>query len=266
MRTIDISTDVVTRNRVLVYHKVDKKVELGLTRVVPSQFKRQVEHLIARGYKLVTLSDLLSKYDSDSSAIAITFDNGYKDVYEFAFPILKQYGAVVTVFVISSYIGKYNLWDSNLGWIRFQHLNENEIGDLISEGWEIGSHGVIHCCLNGVLREKLEYEVRESKRYIEDIFDITVSYFSSPFGKMAPEILRTVLKVGYEGVCGFYPFRCLKKQLRYGEIARLTVYLFDSLKSIDRKLSFGYGLKGEVLKQNIINFCSNATILVKSLK
>ncbi len=88
---------------------MDKKFEFGLTHVTPSQFKKQIDYLIGQGYNLVTLTDLLYRYSDDPLAIAITFDDGYEDIFDYAFPILQEYNIPATIFLISSYIGKFNL-------------------------------------------------------------------------------------------------------------------------------------------------------------
>jgi len=245
---------------------VDKKFEFGLTHVTPSQFKKQIDYLIGQGYNLVTLTDLLYRYSDDPLAIAITFDDGYEDIFDYAFPILQEYNIPATIFLISSYIGKFNKWDANLGWIKFKHVNSEEITKLIQAGWEIGSHGVSHRSLKGLTKRELESEIGGSKKYLEEKFNIKVSFFASPFGKINSTILETALNKGYRGVCGFYNFKCYRTTLGIFEIPRLAVYFTDSLNSIDRKLSTGWGLKREIFKQSVTHFFSNATILVNSLK
>ena len=245
---------------------MDNKFELGLTRVTPSQFNRQIYHLISHGYKLVTLTDLFFRCSDDPSAIAITFDDGYEDIFDYAFPILQKYNVSATIFLISSYIGKLNEWDANLGWIHFKHLDKEEITELIQAGWEIGSHGVNHKNLKGLSKREIESEIGESKKYLENQFNTKVSFYASPFGKINLNILEIALNKGYKGVCGFYSFKRYRTTLQIFEIPRLAVYFTDSIKSIDRKLSTGLRLKIEIFKQSITNFCSNATILVNSLR
>ncbi len=97
---------VITPNRVISYHKVDIKNEIGITVVKPKKFRKQIEYLVQKGYKFVTLSELF--FDNDEKKIAITFDDGYLNNYQYAFPILQEFGAVATVFIICSTIGKEN--------------------------------------------------------------------------------------------------------------------------------------------------------------
>lgn len=251
----------------LVYHKVDSKIELGLTRVTPYQFERQIEFLHSKGYRFVTLSDLFSKHRDDPKCIAITFDDGYSAIRKYALPVLKKYKGVATIFLITSFIGKMNTWDANLGWLHFRHLNESEVLELIDEGWEVGSHGIKHRCLLGMNDEELESEIGTSKMILESQFGVDVSYFSPPFGKINTFVVEHCIRAGYNGICDFYPFSYYKNSPRNSYIiTRFSIYLTDNLKSLDRKLSNGFRLWIEILKQNAIHFCSNATILVRSLR
>lgn len=159
-----------------------------------------------------------------------------------------------------------NDWDTHLGWIRFAHLSECEIKDLVNHGWEMGSHGKTHRCLTGFSRLEIKKELSDSKQILEAMLKCQVNYFSSPFGKINSRILEETLCAGYKGICGFFPFRYLEGRRSVSEIPRLAVYLTDSLKSIERKLSYRRGLRREVLKQNLINFCSNATVMLNSLR
>jgi peptidoglycan/xylan/chitin deacetylase (PgdA/CDA1 family) len=253
-------------NRVLVYHKIDSKPELGLTCLHPRQFSRQIKYLAEKGFRFVTMSELIKPENRESNIIAITFDDGYQDVYEYAFPILQEYQAPATVFIISNYIGKYNTWDVNLGWIYYQHLDEASIRDLISAGWEIGSHGKTHRALQGMTRNEIEYELSQSKQLLEKKFNQPVNFFTMPFGNVNELIRELAKNAGYRGICGFYPFRYYRHHYQPDIIPRLAVYRTDSLRAISNKLSGGRGLLFEVTKQNLINFCSNATIMANSLR
>jgi peptidoglycan/xylan/chitin deacetylase (PgdA/CDA1 family) len=253
-------------NRVLVYHKIDPKPELGLTCLHPRQFRKQIEFLAEKGFRFVTLSELIKRQGREPNVVAIDFDDGYQDVYQYAFPILKEYQAPATVFVISNFIGRCNTWDVNLGWIYYQHLDEASIGNLISAGWEVGSHGQTHRALQGMTRTEIECELSQSKQLLEEKFNQPVHFFAMPFGNVNELIRELASKVGYRGICGFYPFRYYHHCCPPDIIPRLAVYRTDSLKAISNKLGGGRGLLGEVTKQNVVNFCSNATIMANSLR
>ncbi len=203
----------------------------------------------------------------DPYALAITFDDGYLNVYEYAFPILEELNAKATVFIITSAIGKSNDWDANLGWIHFDHLGEEEIAILSNSGWEIGSHGNTHKSLKTLSQDELDWEIGESKNILENRLNINISWFASPFGKVDRKILNTTSKYNYKGCCGFYPFRLLTSRNLAFEIPRLSVYMIDTVKTVENKISGDYKkLRNEVLKQNVISFFANATIAVNAVR
>jgi len=239
---------------------------LGITFVTPGKFQKQIEFLHKQKYKFVTLTELIQNYYNDPSAIAITFDDGYKNIFKFGFPILQKYNIPATVFVISSSISNKNNWDANLGWIQYDHLSPSEISKLIKAGWEIGSHSVNHKSLIGMKLDQIYYELNESKTILENQFKTSVNYFASPFGRTNYQVLEMAKKVGYKGICGFFPFKYIKQKPPREIIPRLAVYYTDSLPSIARKLSHEKSLKIEILKQNVINFCANATLVVDTLR
>lgn len=253
-------------NRVLVYHKVDVRSEIGITVVKPDQFRRQIEFLLSEGFQIGTLRDLYQNYPDDKRRVALTFDDGYENIYHYAYPILKELGIAATVFLVTGYLGKRNRWDANLGGIHFTHLSQQQVVELVQNGWEIGSHTVSHRCLSGMPVALIRTELRDSKQYLETTFDREVAYFSAPFGKTNRQILEIVREVGYRGVCGFFPFKYLNSPAPAEFIPRLAVYSTDSLSALKRKLGSGGGLRYEVTKQNVINFCANATIMVNSLR
>jgi len=202
----------------------------------------------------------------EGEVISISFDDAYECVYRHAYPILDRYGIPATVFVIADYIGKKNLWDVPLSVKRERHLNKEQIHELVSRGWEIGSHTLTHRCLtilgNGELKEELEI----SKKRLEDLFGVEVKALSVPFGRLNQRVADAALGVGYKIICGFFPFRLYYGRAYIGEIPRLAVYSIDGVHEVLSKVGNNKSrLFREVLKQNIINFCANGTILVKSL-
>lgn len=253
-------------NRVLVYHKIDYQRELGISVIHPTRFRRQVAFLVAQGYTLNTLSAAYSAPMFSPDEIALTFDDGYAGVFHYAFPILQEFKVPGTVFLISGFLGKVNNWDVQLAGRRFPHLTMQQVKELSAAGWEMGSHTISHRCLIGLPRQEIWKELNDSKRSIEDLLGRRVKYLAAPFGKVNRLILELARESGYLGVCGFYPLRYWREAPPAGFVLRLAVYATDTDASIARKLGKGRRLYREALKQNLINFCSNGTLLVQSLR
>lgn len=198
--------------------------------------------------------------------IALTFDDGYQDVYTYAFPILKDLSIPATFFLITNYLDGQNTWDVNLGWIKYHHLTCDNVTELIQNGWEVGSHGISHRILAGMSTEAMRAEIRSSKLILESHFNTNVRYFCTPFGKLNRKVISEAQSAGYQGICGFFPFKYYKGTPPDFIVLRLAVYSFDTLRALERKLITNWQLRIEITKQNVINFCANGTVIVQNLK
>src|SRR5262245_39304654 len=102
---------------ILTYHGVVRSAsDVYLHRICIDAgiFEQQMEWL-RRNYSVLSLSSLLDGLEGKSSlppfSVAITFDDGFKNNYSVAFPILKKYGLPATIFLATSYIGEHGkLW------------------------------------------------------------------------------------------------------------------------------------------------------------
>ena len=105
---------------IFVYHRIcPEKGNSSVANICPEEFEKQIRYLKEK-FKIYSLEKLINvlennqknKKESENIAV-ITFDDGYKDNYLYAYPILKKYKIPATIFLISNYIGKDKLfwWD-----------------------------------------------------------------------------------------------------------------------------------------------------------
>src|SRR3989338_5209539 len=105
---------------ILCYHRICPMEEVGKDSrslcVTPKQFERQMFLLKALGYQPTTLQELSAHLKDQKNikkrSIVLTFDDGYEDNYTYAFPLLKKYSFPATIFLVTDWIGKKNVWDS----------------------------------------------------------------------------------------------------------------------------------------------------------
>jgi len=145
-------------------------------------------------------------------------------------------------------------------------LNQAEIRELIKAGWEIGSHGVSHHELTGMPIEQMMYELRHSKEYLESTFYQPVRLLAAPFGRVNSRVIKAIEQIGYTHLCTFFPFKYRHNRPPAAIIPRLAVYSTDTLNMIGHKVTPQGANWLEVLKQNVINFCANATLVVRSIR
>src|SRR5262245_7394361 len=92
--------------QVLTYHKVSTDDHPFFEPIHPTLFEQQMRFL-KECYRVFPLTELVERGqrgDLPDRAVAITFDDGYRDNYDFAFPVLKRYGLPATVFVATGVI------------------------------------------------------------------------------------------------------------------------------------------------------------------
>lgn len=114
------------------------------------------------------------------------FDDGYTGLLDNALPILNKYGFTASVYVCTDYLGKSNDWNFK-DKSRRMHLNVEELKELICAGWEIGSHGVTHESLLRLDDADIEWQLKESKKILEELFGPVISY-AYPYGDISPYI------------------------------------------------------------------------------
>ena len=189
---------------VLMYHKVSPDTRtggLGL-RVPPEDFDWEMQYLKKNNYHTVSLGNVLDYFQSGKALpqkpIVITFDDGYKDNYQYAYPILKKYDYTATVFVVTSIIGKTNEFDVK------KHLQpENkmmdwsEIKSLATGGITIGSHTLTHPHLTQISQTEARQEIMESKNVLEKGLGKEVQFFCYPYGDNNDTVAKMVKEIGY---------------------------------------------------------------------
>ena len=183
--------------RVLLYHSISSGVDFdphGLFTVDPHSFENQMRILAKNtDVSLVGLSDCLHAISNRSLAVAVTFDDGYKDNFYTVAPIMQKYGIPFTVFVSTALIQNKTPY----------FLTPNELRELsMLPNVKIGSHGVTHSRLTKLSKNELHAELISSKRCLEDITGNEVMAISYPHGAVNSKVIDAVIRAGYKiGVC-----------------------------------------------------------------
>lgn len=183
--------------RVLLYHSVSSGVKFdpcGLFTINPYVFENQMKILAKNtNVSLVSLSDCLKTISNSDLAVAVTFDDGYKDNLYTVASIMQKYRIPFTVFVSSAMIRN--------GTPDF--LTPKELRELsMLPGVSIGSHGATHTRLTKLNESELRDELISSKRYLEDITSKEVIAVSYPHGAVDSNVKDAAMLAGYKiGAC-----------------------------------------------------------------
>ncbi len=114
--------------------------------------------------------------------ILLTFDDGYADLAEYAFPVLQRFSFGAGAFIVTKWVGKVILWDEALGPGTHRCLGAEEIGQWARRGIEFGAHSRTHPHLSGLSESRMTEEIAGSRSDLEAILGTKVVSFAYPFG------------------------------------------------------------------------------------
>jgi len=165
----------------LGYHSVEEsphEVGAKLYCVRADNFKKQMEFIKA----------LSIKESNKTGEILITFDDGDVTNYKYAYPVLEEYALKAYFFIIAGFIGTKG------------YMSLEQIKELRGKGHIIGSHGMTHRILTTLSPGVLDFELKESKKILEEGLGEKVLNLSIPRAFYNKQILKAAYDLGYEKV------------------------------------------------------------------
>jgi peptidoglycan/xylan/chitin deacetylase (PgdA/CDA1 family) len=246
---------------ILCYHKIERREELGVTRLSPRRFARQVERLARDGWRTLTLAELLATVNGTRALgrreLAITFDDAYRGLRDNAFPVLRAHGYTAITAVITDYAGKLNRWDVAYGGRRFAHLAWRDMRRWQSQGFEFIPHTTTHPRLTWLDESSLRRELASSRRDLERALNCDPRVISYPFGAAREREFRVAREEGF--VAGLT--LATRWQADVMAIPRLPVYRWSP-----RRPGVGVLAPVERLVAVAANRCAVGTTLWQSLR
>jgi peptidoglycan/xylan/chitin deacetylase (PgdA/CDA1 family) len=229
---------------------VDPRLELGVTRLGPRVFRRQMEALARAGVKTPGSAELGALVTGDGAAegqggplspphappltsltsVVLTFDDGYQPLTRHAFPVLADLGLRALVFVVTDYVGRDNDWDVHYGWRRFRHLSWDDLAYWQERGIEVHSHGVTHARLTWLSDMQVEDELGGSRATLARRLGVSPAGIAYPFGALDARVQALAAAAGYSlgfaGPAG--PGRRLPSGADRLALRRRPVYAWDA--------------------------------------
>ncbi len=254
---------------ILMYHSVSPDPEAGVAAYFrlctsPARFQMHMEELKALGCVGVTLSEGLAwlsrathpGMDTEMrQPVAITFDDGFQDVYATAWPILRGVGFRATVYLPTAFIGERRRTfqprgaSGGVGVVGRPCLTWSEVKELAAAGWEMGGHTVTHPELPRLSWPEIEREVRQCKDTIEERLGLPIRSFAHPyaFPQERPDYVARVMSLlqaaGYDSAVTTR-VGCVRRATNRFALRRLPVNDADDPALFRAKLAGAYDWVG----------------------
>ncbi len=225
------------------YHHIGVRAEpAGHRRLwVPlNRFEEHLGFLAQEGYRCLSLRDCIPYLTGErpipSRVAVLTFDDGYTNFYEHAFPVIRKYGFSASVYIVTGEVGGSSRWDKSwesslMGW--------EEIASLSREGIEFGSHTVSHPYLSRLPHERAHEELVRSRCILEDRLGIPVRTFAYPYGDVNAMAEDYVAEAGFDLACSSDRGNLHTPDSRF-RLTRVPMDGFITITRLRRRLSAIY--------------------------
>lgn len=206
---------------ILTYHSLDTSG--SVISLDPTIFRQHMTALHELGTKVVPLEQIRE----NPGAVAITFDDGFRNFCEHALPALKEFGFPATVFVVTSFCGGRNDWPSQPVKPSVPVLplmTWSELREITASGISLGSHSATHPRMASLSEEQLEEELRISRAQLEDRTGERVATFAYPYGESTLRVQEAVRR-NYRVACGT-KLAHVSSDSDVSDLPRLDTYYF----------------------------------------
>lgn len=188
---------------ILMYHYIsvppegsdEYRIDLSVS---PENFRAQMEYLAANGYTTVDLYDvtlaIVNQRQLPPKPVVITVDDGYRDFYDNAFPVLRELGLKATLFVITDYVDRGE--PNYVSWAMVE--------EMAQAGIRIEPHSKSHVNMNGRGRDFLIWEMLGSRETVEAHIGYTPRYFAYPGGRYDDLAMQVLEELGFWGAVTTY--------------------------------------------------------------
>jgi len=221
------------RISILMYHQVGDFPPMEGHRSTYCHYRRfaaQMAFLHRFGYHVLSMEQalacLVGRRPTPSRSVVLTFDDGYENFYEYAWPELARYGFPAMVYLISGLVGKPSGWFEADGRDTPMLMSAARIRALRQAGVDFGAHSVSHVRLARQSPKRMREEVFRSKEELEDLLGESVPDFCYPYGSHDMHTVEAVAEAGFRSAVtcvrasatpGDDPLTLPRKAISYGD-------------------------------------------------
>ncbi len=188
---------------VLLYHHIQpqseaiRKGQASLS-VDNGFFDRQMQYLLENGYNTINaptlINALLSRTPLPPKSILVTIDDGYKDAFIYAFPILQKYHITANFMIATGLTGG----EDNMSWDQISQIKQSGLAYFVDHTWS-------HYAISHGTFDKIQYEIQTGKKQLEEHTGQSVNIFTYPYGSFSNNAIEILKNDGFIGAFSTIP-------------------------------------------------------------
>lgn len=188
---------------VLLYHHIQPQtqaIERGQTALSVDNgvFDQQMAYLVSSGYTTITAKTLVdalrNKNQVPSKSILVTLDDGYRDGFDYAYPIFQKYRITANLLIPTGLLGGSDY----MSWDQLKEMKNSGLIYLIDHSWS-------HYSVNYGSADKIKYEINTARQQLQDNTGQTVDIFGYPYGGFNNLDISVLQQEGFVGAFSTIP-------------------------------------------------------------
>lgn len=170
--------------RVVMLHQVTPHEDASGMNMPPAKFEQMLQYLVSKKAHFCFVSEI-DQYQGQKNVFALSFDDGFMDNYQYAYPLLKKYNAKATIYLATQIEG-------------IEKLGAEQIREMSNSGViEFGAHTQHHVNLLKLSDEDAFAEMQASKKDVEALVGQCPS-FAYPFGRFNEKHQQMAKDIGFK--------------------------------------------------------------------
>lgn len=192
---------------VLLYHHIqpyDAAKQKGQTSLTVDNgfFDQQMAYLSSSGYNTLSadqlVNSLISHQQLQGKDVVVTLDDGYQDIFTYAYPIAQKYHIILNLMIPTGLVGG-----------NPDYLTWGELKEMVGSGLVFAyDHTWSHASLGNAPLDKIKYEILTAKTQLEQNLGRPVTIFTYPYGSENSKVISILKENGFTGafstIPGFY--------------------------------------------------------------
>lgn len=235
-------TQYVINIPILCYHSVNDIENTECSAISKENFSSHLKYL-SENHSVISLEQIFNSEisaNSEKPPIIITFDDGYIDNFQNAFPLLKKYNLPCTIFITTGFINKEVVLIDNPNWraMDWEHLLLMQNSGIIN----FGAHTDTHRILADLSPNEAKAEIIKSKKILEEKLHTVINWFAYPNGQdyhTTKTVIENVKNAGFIGATSTL-WRSYQNNQKKFMLNRIMIYGSDTIQELSAKIRGDY--------------------------